>query len=310
MKLVTYDTSKQSSRFGVVDGDFIVDLANVATTLGKDSRSVSSALAFLQGGDKARAFAAELLTDTAARQPALRTAISEAIFRPAITNPPKILCLAGNYAEHIREGGAEVSPKTNLVPQVFVKPTTTLIGHRAAIRPPGQICEAVDYEGELVAIMGRGGYRISASDALSYVGGYSVFNDVSGRKLNITVERNNNPRNAFFDWLNGKWFDTFGPLGPYLVTPDEVGDPQTLALQTRVNGVVRQKTSTADMIFSIAETIEWISQFVTLEAGDVIATGTPSGVGSTTKTFLKEGDVVEVEIERVGLLRNPVGAAL
>jgi 2-keto-4-pentenoate hydratase/2-oxohepta-3-ene-1,7-dioic acid hydratase in catechol pathway len=167
---------------------------------------------------------------------------------------------------------------------------------------------AVDYEGELGVVIGRRCTRVAADEALRYVGGYLCLNDVSGRKLDPGFERASDllERAKFFDWLAGKWFDTFCPIGPWLVTPDEVADPMALTLLTRVNGEERQRSSTGDMIHSISRTIAWCSTVSTLEPGDVIATGTPSGVGSARGVFLKDGDVVEVEVEGLGVLRNPV----
>jgi 2,4-diketo-3-deoxy-L-fuconate hydrolase len=291
VKLVTYDAGK----FGAVVGDEVVDLTGSST----------DALSFLRGGASAVETARDLVKNSRSRRP-----LASVKLRAPITNPPKILCMAGNYAEHWREGGHEAPPRDNFAPQMFIKPITTIVGPDEPIRLPGPICTRVDYEGELVAVIGKPGYRIAASKALDHVAAYANFNDVSGRKLTIDTPRPDNPRTAFFDWLNGKWFDTFGPLGPWLVTADEVPNPQGLAIQTRVNGEVRQNASTGDMIFTLAETIEFISQFVTLEPGDLIATGTPSGVGSTTQTFLQPGDVVEVEVEGLGVLRNPVVAPL
>jgi 2-keto-4-pentenoate hydratase/2-oxohepta-3-ene-1,7-dioic acid hydratase in catechol pathway len=157
-------------------------------------------------------------------------------------------------------------------------------------------------------VIGRPCARVSEADALSYVGGYLCLNDVSGRSLNPGFERDPETaaRAKFFDWLIGKWCDTFCPIGPSLVTADEVRDPMALRLVTRVNGEQRQETSTGEMIHSIARTIAWCSTINTLEPGDIIATGTPSGVGSARGVFLKAGDVVEVEIDGIGTLRNPV----
>lgn len=289
MRLITYDTGDGSERVGAIWDDLVVEL------------QFPSMLAYLGGGEAARASARRAL-----EVPGQAVPLASVRLRAPVPRPPKVLCMAGNYAEHWREGGHAAPPKEGFAPQMFVKPVTTIIGPDDPIRLPGPICTRVDYEGELVAVIGASGYRIPAAEALRHVAGYANFDDVSGRKLNVEIPRPDNPRTGFFDWLNGKWFDTFGPLGPYLVTADEVPDPQALAIQTRVNGEVRQHASTGDMIFTVAETIEWISQFVTLEPGDLIVTGTPSGVGSTTGTFLKEGDVVEVEVERLGVLRNPV----
>jgi 2-keto-4-pentenoate hydratase/2-oxohepta-3-ene-1,7-dioic acid hydratase in catechol pathway len=290
VKLVTYEAQGRI-RPGALVGDDVVDLSD----------AFEDVLSILRAGRSGHD-AAQKLVD---RAPA-RTPVGSVKLRAPLPNPPKILCMAGNYAEHWREGGHEAPPRDNFAPQMFVKPITTIVGPDDPIVLPGPICTRVDYEGELAAIIGTGGYRIPAARTLDHVAAYANFNDVSGRKLTIETPRPDNPRTAFFDWLNGKWFDTFGPIGPYLLTADEVRDPQALGIQTRVNGEVRQKATTGDMIFTLAETIEWISQFVTLEPGDLIATGTPSGVGSTTGTFLKPGDVVEVEVEGLGVLRNPV----
>ena len=287
-KIVTFDPGDGRELVGRVQDDTLVELP------------FPDVLAVLRGG------AAAALDARGGKS----WPLASVRLRAPIPRPPKILCMAGNYAEHWREAGLTAPSKEGTAPQLFIKPVTTIVGPDDPIRLPGPLCTAVDYEGELVAVIGTGGYRISASRALQHVAGYANFNDVSGRKLTVDIPRPDNPRTAYFDWLNGKWFDTFGPLGPYLVTSDEVPDPQALAIETRVNGESRQRATTGDMIFTVAETIEWISQFLTLEPGDLIATGTPSGVGSTTGTFLTPGDVVEVEVEGLGVLRNEVVAPL
>lgn len=238
---------------------------------------------------------------------ALLGRVGEVSFLPPVYLPGKILCLAGNYAEHIEEGGREKAPlKETTNPWIFTKPATTgLIGDGAPIQIP-KVWKKVDWEAELAVIVGRRGKYIEAERALDYVAGYAVFNDVSGRGLNLAPHRVERPRDAFFDWFHGKQMDTFAVLGPWLVTPDEVGDPQTLRITLRVNGKVKQDASTAKMIFSVAEIIAFASQIMTLEPGDVIATGTPAGVGAAQHEFLRPGDVVEVEVEKVGTLRNPV----
>jgi 2-keto-4-pentenoate hydratase/2-oxohepta-3-ene-1,7-dioic acid hydratase in catechol pathway len=308
MRLVTFEVGGGGQRLGAVAGDQVVDLSAVAAGLGREAGAVQSALALLGAGARGLDLAGELVEAAGRGEAAWRRPLADLRLRAPIPQPPKVLCMAGNYAEHWREAGLTAPPRDNFAPQLFIKPVTTIVGPEDPIVLPGPICTAVDYEGELVAVIGKAGYRIPAGQALEHVAGYANFNDVSGRKLTIDTPRPDNPRTAYFDWLNGKWFDTFGPLGPYLVTADEVPDPQALAIQTRVNGQVRQRASTGDMIFTLAETIEFISLFLTLEPGDLIATGTPSGVGSTTKTFLQPGDVVEVEVEKLGVLRNPVVA--
>jgi acylpyruvate hydrolase len=218
---------------------------------------------------------------------------SGVIFGPPIPDPDKILCIGLNYREHARESGLEVPS----VPVVFAKFRNSLIGPGAAIELPG-VSQQVDYEGELAVVIGGRCKNISASDALSVVGGYCAFNDVSARDLQLQVSQ----------WTVGKAIDTFAPMGPGLVSAHLVPDPQQLELITRLNGRVVQQSSTADMIFSVAEIIAYLSRSMTLEPGDIIATGTPSGVGfkRDPALFLKAGDVVDVEISSIGLLSNPV----
>ncbi|MFC1716682.1 fumarylacetoacetate hydrolase family protein [Candidatus Poribacteria bacterium] len=221
--------------------------------------------------------------------------------------PGKILCLAGNYAEHIREGGKEVAGKANMAPKVFMKPNTSVIGAGDAIAVPKK-GNKIDWEAELAVVIGKTGKYIKQADAYDYVVGYTIMNDVSERSLIIDADREPSEWNRFFDWLNGKWMDTFAPMGPCLVTKEEIEDPHDLRISLRVNGETKQDASTGDMIFNIPELIEFTSRLMTLEPGDIISTGTPSGVGSASGTFLKPGDVVETEVEGLGVLRNPVEA--
>jgi 2-keto-4-pentenoate hydratase/2-oxohepta-3-ene-1,7-dioic acid hydratase in catechol pathway len=215
------------------------------------------------------------------------------IFGPPIPDPDKILCIGLNYREHARESGLEVPS----VPVVFAKFRNSLIGQGAAIELPA-VSQQVDYEGELAVVIGCRCKNISATDALSVVAGYSAFNDVSARDLQLQVSQ----------WTTGKAIDTFAPMGPGMIPAHLVPDPQKLELITRLNGQVVQQSSTADMIFSVTEIIAYLSKSITLEPGDIIATGTPSGVGFKREPplFLKPGDVVEVEISSIGLLSNPV----
>lgn len=310
LKLVTFATSQGDERLGVLSEPGIIDLAAAAQVSGRQSASaIAGVLSFLEAGASGRDLAEDLVRWALARgeMPSILPVENVRLLAP-IPRPPKILCLAGNYAEHWREGGHDAPPKENHTPEVFIKPVTTVIGPGAAIRLPGRICTSVDYEGELAVVIGQVAKRVPAERALDYVAGYANFNDISGRTLSIEVERAQTARTGYFDWLNGKWFDTFGPLGPYLAV-DEIPDPQSLRIQTRLNGEIRQNAVTTDMIFTVAETIAWISRFLTLQPGDVIATGTPSGVGATTQTYLKTGDVVEVEVDGLDTLRNEVVAA-
>jgi acylpyruvate hydrolase len=218
---------------------------------------------------------------------------SGVIFGPPIPDPDKILCIGLNYREHAQESGLEVPS----VPVVFAKFRNSLVGPGAVIELPG-VSQEVDYEGELAVVMGSRCKNISATDALSFVAGYSAFNDVSARDLQLQVSQ----------WTTGKAIDTFAPMGPGMIPAYLVPDPQKLELITRLNGQVVQQSSTADMIFSVAEIIAYLSRSMTLEPGDIIATGTPSGVGFKREPalFLRPGDVVEVEISSIGLLSNPV----
>jgi 2-keto-4-pentenoate hydratase/2-oxohepta-3-ene-1,7-dioic acid hydratase in catechol pathway len=214
---------------------------------------------------------------------------------PPVPDPDKILCLGLNYRAHADESGVEVPP----APILFGKFRNALIGSGAAVELPAASA-MVDYEGELALVIGRRCKHVSHSEALEVVAGYMPLNDISARDLQLQTGQ----------WMAGKAPDTFAPCGPELVTADEVGDPQALTLSTRVNGETVQHASTGDMIFSVREMIAFISSVITLEPGDIIATGTPSGVGQsrTPPFFLSPGDEVEVEISGLGTLRTPVVA--
>jgi 2-keto-4-pentenoate hydratase/2-oxohepta-3-ene-1,7-dioic acid hydratase in catechol pathway len=273
------------------------------------THAFSSARALLEAGE-AGLEAAQALVALAPDAPAecIHPADSLRWCAP-VPGARKLLALAGNYGEHIREGGGEVPEAQTTYPYFFMKPpSTALNGHGEPYRIcPGQ--QKVDWEGELAVVIGRRAHRVSADSALDYVAGYTCFNDISDRSLAVNPNRIQRERDRFFDWLVGKWFDGAGPCGPYLVTRDEVPDPQNLALRVRVNGNLKQDGNTGQMIFTVAEVIEFITRVVTLEPGDIIATGTPAGTGSGLGEFLKPGDTVEVEIERLGLLRTSIQAA-
>lgn len=261
---------------------------------------------FLETGERGLVLARTVL-DWAA-ETGTATAPLEAVRLAApVPRPPKLLALAGNYQEHIVEGGGTAVDKSKVVPMLFMKPSTTLSAQGEPLVLPGCVSRTVDWELEIAVVIGRRAKYVPAETALEHVAGYTIFNDISSRSLKITETRSEpRPRDSFFDWLNGKWQDGFGLMGPYLVTRDEITDPQNLQLRLSVNGETRQDGSSAQMIFTIAETIAWASKLFTLEPGDVIATGTPSGVGSASKTFLKAGDVLRAEVKGLGTLINPV----
>lgn len=214
---------------------------------------------------------------------------------PPVPNPGKIVCLGINYAEHAGEAGRDV-PK---LPELFPKFASALIAHGDPIRLP-PFSDQIDYEGELALVIGRPGRYIDAGHALAHIAGYSVAHDVSARDYQFLGSQ----------WLAGKAIDGFLPMGPWLVTHDEVPDPQALRLTTELNGEVMQDANTRDMVCGIPETIAYISRLLTLEPGDVILTGTPSGVGFARKPprFLRPGDTVRITVEKVGTLENPVTA--
>ena len=200
-------------------------------------------------------------------------------------------------------------PKTERSPWLFMKPATTVIGPEQPVILPTHLSDQIDWECELGVVIGAVARAVPAERALDYVAGYTVFNDISARRINHPPGyHQRSDRDRFHDWLHGKWFDTFGPMGPCLVTRDEIPDPQKLQLELRLNGEVQQHASTANMIYGVAELIAFISGFLTLEPGDLISTGTPSGVGHAKGRFLRAGDVLEAEILGIGMLRTPVVA--
>ena len=211
-----------------------------------------------------------------------------------VVNPEKVLAIGLNYARHAKEGGAE--PPKN--PIMFAKTNNSIAGPDDVIRYSKDDSAMVDYEVELAVVIGRQARRVPVEHALDYVLGYTVCNDVSARDAQFGDGQ----------WVRSKSFDTFCPLGPWIVTTDEIPDPQRLGLRCRVNGTTLQDSNTADMIFGCAELISYLSRAMTLEPGDVIPTGTPEGVGFARKppVFLLDGDVVECEVDGIGTLRNTV----
>lgn len=211
---------------------------------------------------------------------------------PCVPHPGKIVCIGLNYRRHAEESNMPV-PTT---PVVFSKFSNTLAAHGEAIALPTSTSTQFDYEAELCAVIGTRAKGVSEADALNYVFGYCNANDLSIRDLQTRTSQ----------WLLGKTADQFFPIGPYVVTADEVGDPQALRIVCRVNGQEMQSSNTADMVFSVAELVSYCSTYFTLEPGDLITTGTPEGVamGRADKPWLKVGDVVEIEVDKLGVLTN------
>ena len=232
----------------------------------------------------------------------LQTAIRDLVAIAAPYVPARIFCAASNYIEHADEMGTALAAKADSRPYMFLKTASSVIGPNDTVRIPPETAKA-DWEVELGAVIGRRVRRVPAERALDCVAAYTVVNDVSARDL---TRRSDYPFKH--DWFQGKNHDTFCPFGPWLVPASLIGDPQDLALGLTVNGVAMQDGRTADMIWTVAEQIAYISTIVTLMPGDVVATGTPTGVGMGRGIFLQPGDVMEASVERIGTLRNPVAA--
>ena len=305
MKLLTYIHSGQARLGALLDGR-VIDLTAAYATFWATTKPKSAVpfpadmVGFLQGGDRLLE-AARAALDWAKTAPEAATRefthrLDEVRIGPPVGNPSKIMCIGLNYHDHCREQNVPVPSS----PIVFVKFPSALTAPDEPITWPPDVSKQVDYEAELAVVFKRAARNVAPEDAYDTVAGYTILNDVSARDVQFGDKQ----------WVRGKSFDTFCPCGPYLVTADEVGDPQQLAIQCRVNGEVRQDSNTNEMIFKIPELIAFISKTCTILPGDILSTGTPDGVGVFRKppVFLKAGDVVEVEIEKLGTLRNPVVA--
>jgi 2-keto-4-pentenoate hydratase/2-oxohepta-3-ene-1,7-dioic acid hydratase in catechol pathway len=301
MKLVTY-SSNGEPRFGAIVGERILDLAEASRHYGKSASAIlaipSRIEDFLERNrelaDSARATIARYAGDRAA--PAhLSHGLATSRLLPPIPRPTKIICVARNYAEHAKEAGLEL-PK---LPILFPRFNNTLVAAGDPVLVP-TVSTNLDWEGELAVIIGRNtnGKRISKAEAMDYVFGYTIFNDVTVRDYQFRVTQ----------YTAGKNFRSSGPFGPVIVTADEITDPHNLDIKTTLNGKVEQSANTSTMIFDIPTILEHIADFIDLEAGDVIPTGTPAGVGFKRQppAFLKHGDVISVEISGIGVLSNPV----
>jgi 2-keto-4-pentenoate hydratase/2-oxohepta-3-ene-1,7-dioic acid hydratase in catechol pathway len=291
MRYVTFSLpSAPTPRLGALRGDRVLDLSA--------NGGPPSLLALIQAGPaqwQRAAAVAEALGDTG-------LALDSVRLHAPIPRPLKnVFCLGLNYAAHAKESAAARNKETKIpeIPVIFSKTPTTVNGPFDDIPVDRGATNQVDWEVELGVIIGTPGKNIRAADALAHVFGYTVINDISARDVQIAHGG---------QWFKGKSLDGSCPMGPMVVTPDEFGDPQNKRLQCRVNGVSKQDATTADMIFPVATIVEWLSKGMTLDAGDVIATGTPSGVGMgrDPKEFLQQGDVVETEIEGIGTLRNRI----
>jgi len=302
MKFVSFSKNGGEIRAGLsVDGK-VVDLAEGAVAIG--ASLPSNVVDILALGEAGMTIAGDV-ADAAANGTLPVTDEGDVTLGAAVQTPPTIFLLAGNYQSHLIEGGGTAVDKDMVNPRPFIKPTTSIIGTNDPILIPPD-SDTLDYEIEIAAVIGKTGRHIAEADANDYVAGYTVFNDVSARSLKIEQGRAERPGDGFFDWLLGKWCDSFAAIGPYLVTKDEAGDPSTLEMALTVNGELRQHSDAGEMIFSIPESIAFLSRFVTLRPGDLLCMGTPGGVGATTETYLKDGDHVVAKIDKLGTLENPV----
>jgi 2-keto-4-pentenoate hydratase/2-oxohepta-3-ene-1,7-dioic acid hydratase in catechol pathway len=306
MKLAQFKTKiSDQQRLGILSGDVVCDVAELARAAKSTGRAVEdwlvnvdSTLEVIRRGAPALEQLDALMNSSESPTGHAGVAahsVDSIDFLPAVY-PGKILAIGRNYAEHAAEGGSDL-PKA---PLLFNKLPNALNAHGKPIVLPS-ISKQVDFEAELAVVIGRRSKRVSEAEALGHVFGYSLINDVSARDLQYGDKQ----------WTRGKGLDTFAPLGPFITTRDEIEDVQSLKIEGLLNGDVMQSSNTAKMIFSVAYLVSYLSQGITLEPGDVIASGTPDGVGAFRQppVWLKPGDVFEVKIEKLGTLRNQVVAA-
>ncbi len=313
MRLVTYERQGQIRAGAELDG-YVVDLNrahrasvdDVPDDLAvADTQVPSDVVELLAGGTasldsakKAIDFVRVRLRSDAngiARQ-GLAYKSSKVTLLAPVVRPPKVLCLGLNYASHAAEAKMDVPN----FPVLFHKVAGSVVGPGQPVVIPRNAATKIDYEGELAVIIGRRGKHVSEADAFAYIAGYTAANDVSARDLQFRTSQ----------WTTGKMLDTFCPLGPALVTRDEVPDPNALRIRTLLNGAVMQDANTSDMIFNVPSIVSYISSIVTIEPGDVILTGTAAGIGHTRTppVYMKPGDTVTVEIDRLGALTSQVVA--
>jgi 2-keto-4-pentenoate hydratase/2-oxohepta-3-ene-1,7-dioic acid hydratase in catechol pathway len=300
MKLVTYQRNRMAS-CGILTDKGVIDISSVWP--GADNPK--SVLEILKRGKECLNKLAELAAKTD-----IITPLPQVKLLAPIPRPGKIIGLAGNYAEHIKEAGLSLglsdSPRNVTTPRPFIMPSTCIIGPNAEIPWP-VYSEQIDYEIELGVVIGKTARCVDTDNGLDYVAGYTICNDVSARSVTFKKGRAVRPWDEFYDWLNGKWADGFLPTGPYLVTADEIPDVHNLSMELTVNGHTHQKANTRQMIYPVADIVSFLSHIMTLEAGDIIATGTPSGVAMAGGNFLQPGDVIECKIEKLGTLANTLG---
>lgn len=305
MRLVTFTTAGDvNPRCGIVVDGKVADLRQAASAMGLDAPG--SLVELLERGARGMAVARDV--DAAIAIGHVETVDEAAVtLLPAVPNPPTIFLFSANYRPLRPEPESPPVDKTSINPRPFLKPGTAVIGPGDPILIPPD-SDTLDYEVEIAAVIGSGGRMIPIEDAPSHIAGYMVFNDLSARNLTFSEGRTERDGDGFFDWMLGKWCDSFAVVGPYLVTSDEIDDPRDLEMSLRVNGELRQHSSAGEMIFTVPETIAFLSRFVTLRPGDILSMGTPGAVGDTA-TSIQPGDVVETSIEKLGAMSNTVARA-
>ena len=298
MKLLTY-IEQGEPRLAMKTGQGVLDVMEALKAVQPQDAAVypASVMEAIAGGDEAAVRLQRLADEAAASSPdnrAIWKDESSLAFAPCVTQPGKIVCVGLNYRKHAEETKAAIPA----YPILFNKFNNALTGHGSEVPLPASVSDKVDYEAELAIVIGRPAKDVDERHALEHVYGYTCANDLSARDLQLRTAQ----------WMLGKTCDSFCPLGPYLVTADEVGDPDDLAIGCTVNGDRRQSSRTSDMIFGCAEIVSYISRHMTLQPGDVILTGTPEGVvlgmPKEKRVYLQPGDIVTVEIEKLGALTN------
>ena len=290
MKLASY-FRENTVRPGIIEGKRIIDIQDSAHAIGvsmNDREMLQDVTSIIRGGRSAIALFAGMRGD----HPSVDLSLTR--MAPPIPNPPNIIAAGMNFRDHARELKSEI-PKT---PIIFCKSSTSVIGPGDPIRWPAAVTRQVDIEVELAVVMSGHPREATREGALDAVFGYTIINDVSGRDIQFSDKQ----------WFRAKSIDSFCPMGPWIVTRDEVPDPQNLKLTSTVNGKIWQSSNTSEMVFGVAELILFASQAMHINPGDIISTGTPAGVGMShsPQEFLKAGDVVTLEIEGLGVLINPV----
>ena len=300
MKLATY-TYQDNVSCGIITESGVIDIPAHTQDAGK----LHSIREILNKGQSAIETLSQVSATARERIPLEAVRLLAPIPRPG-----KILALAGNYKKHLEETAwqdrtfDDQASTTN--PWPFLMPSTVIAATGTEIRWPAY-SEEVDYEIELAIVIGQKSKNVTAEQAALCIAGYTIANDISARSTTFKKGRKERPRDDYFDWLMGKWSDGFMPLGPWIVTVDEIDNPQDLELELKVNGQTRQKSNSSQMIFDVFEIVSFISRLMTLEPGDVIITGTPHGVALADGSFLKPGDTMECTIEKIGTLTNTLG---